>query len=83
MCRARNPLGIKNLMAVLWMPGGPCRQPLGKMTSKGLDVVLTAARTVWQNNPEILAPVALHFSVDIDKRLNDKTVIKDLAYESY
>lgn len=83
MCRARNPLGIKTLMAVLGMPCGPCRRPLGKMTGQGLDVVLTAARTVWQKNPEILAPVAKFFGVDIDQRLNDPAIIKDLAYESY
>jgi len=57
-CRARNPLGTKTLMAVLGMPGAPCRQPLGKMTRKGADVVLEAGRTVWKNNPEILQPVA-------------------------
>jgi 4-hydroxy-tetrahydrodipicolinate synthase len=82
-CRARNPLGTKTLMAVLGMPGGPCRQPLGKMTRKGIEVVLEAGRTVWKNNPEILRPVADFFRVDIEARLYDKALIADLVYETY
>ncbi len=82
-CRARNPLGTKTLMAILGMPGGPCRQPLGKMTRKGAEVVLEAARTVWKNNPEILQPVADFFGVDIEARLYDKALIADLVYETY
>ena len=39
-CKARNPLAYKTLMNVLGMPSGPCRQPLGKMTRAGLEVVL-------------------------------------------
>ncbi len=47
-CKARNPLAYKTLMNVLGMPSGPCRQPLGKMTRSGLDVVLTNARKVYE-----------------------------------
>jgi len=82
-CRARNPLGMKTLMAVLGMPGGPCRQPLGKMTRKGIDVVLEAGRTVWKNNPEILKPVADFFGVDIESRLYDESLVADLIYPEY
>jgi 4-hydroxy-tetrahydrodipicolinate synthase len=82
-CRARNPLGTKTLMAILGMPGGPCRQPLGKMTKKGVKVVLEARRTVWKNNPEILKPVADFFGVDIEARLFDESLLKPLAYSQY
>ncbi|MDY6951296.1 MAG: 4-hydroxy-tetrahydrodipicolinate synthase [Thermodesulfobacteriota bacterium] len=82
-CRARNPLGAKTLMAVLGMPGGPCRRPLGKMTKKGLDVVLDAGRTVWKNNPEILTPIADFFGVDVEARLFDESILAGLAYEAY
>jgi 4-hydroxy-tetrahydrodipicolinate synthase len=82
-CRARNPLGMKTLMAVLGMPGGPCRQPLGKMTRKGIEVVLEAGRTVWKNNPEILKPVADFFGVDIEARLYDESLLADLIYPEY
>ncbi|MBS3762342.1 MAG: 4-hydroxy-tetrahydrodipicolinate synthase [Planctomycetes bacterium] len=71
LCKARNPLPVKTLMDILGMPVGATRQPLGKMTRQGADIVLEAARTVWQNNPEILEPVARAFQVDIDKRLTD------------
>ena len=82
-CRARNPLGTKMLMAVLGMPGGPCRQPLGKMTKNGLNVVLEAGRTVWKNNPEILQPLGDFFNVDVETRLHDESFQAGLAYDSY
>ncbi|MDY6953628.1 MAG: 4-hydroxy-tetrahydrodipicolinate synthase [Thermodesulfobacteriota bacterium] len=82
-CRARNPLGAKTLMAILGMPGGPCRQPLGKMTKKGVEVVLEAGRTVWKTNPEILQPVADFFGVDVEARLFDESILPRLAYEAY
>jgi 4-hydroxy-tetrahydrodipicolinate synthase len=81
LCKARNPLPVKTLMRLLGMPVGGCRQPLGKMTRQGLAVVLEAARTVWENNPEILKPIAPVFEVDIDKRLKDPTVLEDLYYD--
>ncbi len=82
-CRARNPLGIKTLMAIMGMPVGPCRQPLGKMTKKGIEVVLGAGRTVLKNNPEILKPVADFFGVDIGTRLYDESFLEGLAYSEY
>ena len=82
-CRARNPLPTKTLAAILGMPVGPCRQPLGKMTKKGIKVVLDAARSVWKNNPEILQPVADFFGVDIETRLNDVSFQAGLMYDAY
>ena len=82
-CRSRNPVGIKTLMAVLGMPAGPCRQPLGKMTEKGIRKVLEATRKVWADDPSVLAPVAEFFGVDVEKRLNDPAVLKDLVYKAY
>jgi 4-hydroxy-tetrahydrodipicolinate synthase len=83
VCRARNPLAIKTLMAILGMPSGPCRRPLGMMTRQGLDVVLEVARKVWRDNPEILQPVVDHFGVDIESRLNDPRYQEGLCYSSY
>ena len=83
VCRARNPLATKTLMAILGMPVGPCRQPLGKMTKKGLEVVLEVGRTVWKNKPKILQPLADFFDVDIEARLYDEAIIKGLAYDEY
>ncbi len=82
-CRARNPLGTKTLMAVLGMPVGVCRQPLGKMTRNGLEVVLEAGRTVWNDNPEILQPVGDFFGVDVEARLNDEALQSELIYSEY
>lgn len=83
LCRARNPLAIKTLMNLLGMPAGPCRQPLGRMTPKGLEVVLEAARSVWKNHPEILEPAGRFFGVDVEARLHDPNLTRDLVYETY
>jgi 4-hydroxy-tetrahydrodipicolinate synthase len=82
-CRARNPLAVKTLMNILGMQTGPCRQPLGKMTKKGVQVVLEAAHTVQANTPEILAPVAEFFKVDIEDRLASEANWKGLSYAGY
>ncbi|MFP4444636.1 MAG: 4-hydroxy-tetrahydrodipicolinate synthase [Desulfosudaceae bacterium] len=82
-CRARNPLPVKTLMAVLGMPAGGCRQPLGRMTAAGLDKLLAAARKVWETAPEVYAPAAAFFDLDVEARLNDPAVLTDLVYEKY
>lgn len=82
-CRARNPLALKTLMQLLGLPSGPCRPPMGKMSRAGLEVVVNIARTVQSNNPEILAPLADCFNVDIDARLNDEGFWEGLYYPSY
>ena len=81
--RARNPLAIKTLMAILGMPSGGCRRPLGKMTQQGLEKILDAARAVQKANPELLKPVADFFEVNIEERLNTPVYWKGLAYSSY
>jgi len=83
VCRARNPLGFKTLMSILGMPSGGCRQPLGKMTRNGLETVLSAARKVQADTPEILKPVAEFFNVDIEERLNNPSSWDGLFYEEY
>jgi 4-hydroxy-tetrahydrodipicolinate synthase len=76
----RNPLPIKTLMTGLGMPSGVTRQPLGKMTREGVAVVRSAARKVWEKNPEILAPVGEFFGVDVEARLADDSVWAAVAY---
>ena len=79
-CKARNPLAFKTLMNILGMPSGPCRQPLGKMTRAGLEIVLANARKVYETNPEILKPIANFFSVDIRERLYNEEFCRGLTY---
>ena len=81
--RARNPLGIKVLMAILGVTSGECRKPLGKMTKNGLDKVIKAARKVQADNPEIFQPAADFFGVDIEARLKDPSSCEGLFYEEY
>ncbi|BCS98162.1 4-hydroxy-tetrahydrodipicolinate synthase [Desulfoluna limicola] len=83
-CLARNPLAVKTAMQVLGMPAGNCRKPLGKMTRKGLAVVVGYLTEVMENNPELLAPVEAFFGVDINARLKDTTLLESLVYsETY
>jgi len=79
-CRARNPLSLKTMMQILGMPAGPCRPPLGKMTQKGFEIALSALKKVQADNPEIFAPVASFFNLDIDARLNDSAAHEALWY---
>jgi 4-hydroxy-tetrahydrodipicolinate synthase len=82
-CRARNPLPVKTLMAVLGMPSGSCRRPLGRMTAAGLEKLLTATRAMFSASPDLFAPMAGFFGVDVESRLNDTARIRQLIYESY
>ena len=79
-CKARNPLAYKTLMNVLGMPSGPCRQPLGKMTRNGLEAVVSAARKVYENNPQILTPIEQFFDVDLKERLYNPRFLEGLYY---
>jgi 4-hydroxy-tetrahydrodipicolinate synthase len=83
VCRARNPLAYKTLMAILGMPSGGCKPPLGKMTSTGLNKVLEAARTVQRTAPEILKPVSDFFGVNIEERLENPKYREGLCYAEY
>ena len=78
--RFRNPLGIKTLMSALGMPSGPGRQPLGKMTIEGVNIIRNAARTVWSRNPEILAPIGEFYGVDIEARITQDCFWSGLSY---
>jgi 4-hydroxy-tetrahydrodipicolinate synthase len=80
ICKARNPLACKTLMNILGMPSGPCRQPLGKMTRSGLDIVLINARKVYESNPQILKPIADYFGVDLKERLYNEKYLEGLLY---
>jgi len=79
-CKARNPVAYKTLMNVLGMPSGPARQPLGKMTRNGLEVVLANARKIYESNPEVLEPVASFFDVDLHERLYNERFWQGLTY---
>lgn len=81
VCKARNPLGFKTLMRILGMPSGPCRQPLGKMTKLGFNIILENARKIHSLNPEILTPIEEFFDVNLQERLYEKKFWKGLYYD--
>lgn len=81
--RARNPLPTKTMMNILGMPSGPCRQPLGKMTRNGINLVVGQARKTYEENPEVLIPVEEFFDTDLGERLYSPKYLDGLYYESY
>ncbi len=83
VCRARNPLAYKTLMALLGMPSGGCKPPLGQMTRNGLAKVIEAAEAVQRSAPELFQPIADHFGVNIQERLENPKYREGLCYESY
>ncbi len=69
----RNPLAIKTMMKGLGLPSGPCRPPLGKMTSKGVEVVRNALKEAYEKDRGVLMPTQDFYKVNIEERLsNDK-----------
>ena len=78
--KARNPLACKTMMNITGMPSGPCRQPLGRMTKAGIDVVLESLRTVYEDNPWVLQSIEASFDVDLGERLYNTQYWKDLHY---
>jgi len=69
----RNPIAIKTMMKGLGLPSGPCRPPLGKMTTKGVEVVRSALKAVYEKDKEILRPIQDFYKISIEERLsNDK-----------
>jgi 4-hydroxy-tetrahydrodipicolinate synthase len=83
ICRARNPLAIKSLMALLGMPSGRCRQPLGKMTKNAINIVINAAKSAFSSNPAIFKPIEDFFNVNIEERLNNQRYMAGLCYDEY
>jgi len=81
--KARNPLPIKTLMGILGLPGGPLRQPLGRMTKQGVELLLTKARKVNAEHPEVFEPLTSFFDVDIDRRLTEDRYWRGWYYDDY
>jgi len=81
--KARNPLPIKTLMGILGLPGGPLRQPLGRMTKQGVELLLSKARKVQAEHPEVFEPLATFFDVDIGRRLTEDQYWRGWYYDGY
>ncbi len=83
MVKARNPVPVKAMAALLGIPSGPCRGPLGKLTKAGLEKVMVGLRLVWSHNPEVLEPLEKAFGVSVADRLGSPASREGLFYESY
>jgi 4-hydroxy-tetrahydrodipicolinate synthase len=81
--KARNPVPIKTAMRILGIPSGPARPPLGRMTKRGVDLLLEKIRLVYRTNPEVLEPLEKFFDVKLERRLYDPSVLEGLYYDGY
>jgi 4-hydroxy-tetrahydrodipicolinate synthase len=79
--KARNPVPVKTMMNILGMDVGPCKGPLGRVTTQALNHMLEGLKKVWKSNPEILEPIEKGFDVSIDKRLRDPHYWEGLTYD--
>ncbi len=80
--KTRNPLPVKTMMNILGMDVGPCRRPLGKVTSQAVKHMAEGLKKVWMRNPEILEPIEKGFDVSLEKRLNDARSLEGLTYDA-
>jgi 4-hydroxy-tetrahydrodipicolinate synthase len=72
-CKFRNPLAIKTMMKGLGLPSGPSRQPLGKMTPKGVEVVRNALKEIYGKDKEVLRPLEEFYKINVEERIfNDR-----------
>jgi 4-hydroxy-tetrahydrodipicolinate synthase len=61
------------MMKGLGLPSGPCRQPLGKMTPKGVEVIRNALKAVYEKDKDILKPIENFYRVKMEDRIyNEK-----------
>ena len=67
-------------MALIGMPSGQCRRPLGKMTKNGLAKVIEIVKILHGRFPEILEPIETYFNVSIEERLVNQALIDTLSY---
>ncbi len=81
--KARNPLPIKTLMGILGLPAGCLRPPLGRITKQGLNTVVTQARKIQSEHPEIFQPLASLFDVDVEERLTNDRYWQSWYYDAY
>jgi 4-hydroxy-tetrahydrodipicolinate synthase len=80
---SRNPVPIKTALSLLGLPAGPCRAPLGRLTTAGMRVLVDSLTRVQNATPEVLAPLADQFGVDVGARLSDLDLQRGLAYDGY
>jgi 4-hydroxy-tetrahydrodipicolinate synthase len=78
--RFPNPVPLKTMMAGLGVQDATCKQPLGKLTKQGVEIVRGALRTVWENTPQMLEPVGRFYGVDVGERISDDKNWKKLSY---
>ncbi len=78
--KARNPVPIKAMMALLGMPAGPCRRPLGRLTPEALDILLGSLRAAYVACPELFDEIEAGFDVSVDERLEAPRSGDGLAY---
>ncbi len=81
--RSRNPVPVKTALALLGVPVGECRPPLGRLGPAGVAQLVAVLQTVHREDPSTFRPIEESFAVDIGKRLADRSLAKGLAYAAW
>ncbi len=71
------PITTKTIMAVLGMPSGVCRSPLGKMTEESLLQVKEVLQEAVEKHYFLFEPIERYYGVDVRERVNSPDVWKD------
>jgi 4-hydroxy-tetrahydrodipicolinate synthase len=81
--RSRNPVPVKTALAVLGVSVGACRAPLGRLGPNGLRMVIDALEGVRKINAGAFHALEATFHVDVQKRLADPSLHRELAYDHW
>ncbi len=74
--RARPPVPVKAALAMLGLGSAACRPPLAPLGPHGLSRVRAGLRGLHQRHPELLAPLATYFEVDVGRCLAEEEPLR-------
>jgi len=75
-----NPVPVKTMMNALGMQTGLCKQPLGRLSKQGVELVRNTLKNLWKNYPKALEPIEGYYDINIEEKLNEDKNWKTLSY---
>lgn len=81
--RSRNPVPIKTALALLGVPVGRCRPPLGQMGPVGFRAFVDTLTRIRRVDPGLFQPLTDAFGDAIDRRLSDAAIQRELSYANW
>lgn len=78
--KARNPVPVKSMMALLGLNVGGCRPPLGKMTRNGANILVDALTAVYSRYSHGFSDLTSFFEIDTEAYLATKELLPLIMY---